>query len=67
MPRCDFCKKKNSILLECKACSGNHCPRCVDLSVHECKKTEEYVNEKRKSLETALIQNKTEVNKRLSF
>ena len=58
MVRCGFCKKKTGVPITCKACSLELCTRCIDLSIHECKKIENAVNEKKKILEDNLMKNK---------
>ena len=68
MPRCEFCRKKAGLnLIQCKPCEKQLCTRCIDMSIHECDKLETYKEEKRKSLESSLLANKTVGKKRLSF
>lgn len=64
MVRCEFCKKKSSVPIECKACKLNLCTRCIDMSIHNCKNIIEYCYEKRKSLENILLENKTPETKK---
>jgi hypothetical protein len=65
MSRCQYCRKKGSIMLTCKACDLVLCSRCIDMTIHNCTKIDEYKTEKRKSLENTLVKNKTTENKRL--
>jgi len=59
MSRCDFCKKKSSVPIDCSACKLSLCTRCIDMSIHQCEKLEDYKNEKRALLEQTLFSNKT--------
>ena len=67
MTRCQKCRKKSSVILTCKACNLECCSRCIDMSIHECQKTIDFINEKRKSLEDVLLNNKTKETKILTL
>ena len=61
--RCKNCRKKKSILLECRYCKIEFCTRCIELENHKCKKIDECRKIKRETLETKLLSEKTFKNK----
>ncbi len=61
--RCKNCRKKKSILLECKYCNIGFCSGCIELEIHKCKKIDECRKRKRETLETKLLSEKTIQNK----
>lgn len=60
MPRCDHCKRKNHLLLNCKWCLLDCCTKCVSFEVHECKGLDAMKEHNLKKLEEELHKNKTE-------
>ncbi len=53
--RCTNCKKKKgAYLLVCKCCNKKFCISCLDVMIHSCEKKEEYLQNKRKKLESEL-------------
>ena len=59
MPRCSVCRKKSSVILQCKSCVQDCCSSCIDMSIHKCKNIDDYRNNKQKQLERELSKNKT--------
>lgn len=61
--RCKYCKRKKAILLECKYCNIGYCSSCIEISRHECQKSEECRKRKRDELEERLLSEKSIQNK----
>ena len=59
MPKCRYCKKRNSCVLECKACKNILCTRCIDMSIHKCEAFDKYKETERDKLNIKLNQQKT--------
>ncbi len=36
MPKCNYCCKKNHILMECKFCKHSYCTNHLQYELHEC-------------------------------
>ncbi len=52
--RCQLCKKKCGIPMDCKYCKGGFCPSCLHLEKHNCSGIEKRREEERKLLEKKL-------------
>ena len=63
MPRCNNCRKKTSIPLECKYCKKEHCMSCRYEDVHKCEKINIMKEDKIMILEKTLMNQKTVSNK----
>jgi hypothetical protein len=61
--KCNNCRKKKSILLECKYCNIAFCSACIELDIHKCKKINECRKRKRETLENKLLSEKSVINK----
>jgi hypothetical protein len=61
--KCKNCRKKKSILLECKYCNIGFCGKCIELDIHNCKKIDECRKRKRDELENKLLSEKSIENK----
>lgn len=61
--RCEYCKKKKGMLLECKNCNKELCSRCIDLTIHKCDEIDKLKKRKREELENKLMSEKIESNK----
>ena len=58
--RCNFCKKKKSILLDCKYCKIDFCAKCIDILNHQCNNLDDCKKRKRDELENKLYSEKVE-------
>ena len=55
MVRCEYCKKKSSVVLPCKACQHSYCTRCIQLEIHKCANLDNVCNDDIKRLEDKLM------------
>jgi predicted nucleic acid binding AN1-type Zn finger protein len=61
--RCEYCKKKKGMLLDCRYCKNEYCSKCICLENHKCKNIEDCKKRKRNELENKLNLEKSEKNK----
>ena len=61
--RCIKCRKKKSILIECKYCKNEYCSFCCLPEIHKCKNINICKKRKLDELETKLESEKIEKNK----
>ena len=57
--RCKFCKKKKSILLDCKYCKDEYCSKCIDIISHKCSNSDDCKKRKRDELNDRLTSERT--------
>tara|TARA_Y100000591_G_C21729143_1_gene643070 strand:- start:124 stop:327 length:204 start_codon:yes stop_codon:yes gene_type:complete len=61
--RCKFCKKKKSILIDCKYCKNEYCSKCINIIDHKCKNADDCKKRKRDELENKLNSEKVVADK----
>lgn len=57
--RCKFCKKKKSILLDCRYCKKDYCSKCIDIISHKCSNLDDCKKRKKNELENRLNSEKS--------
>jgi len=63
MPRCEKCRKKTSMPIQCKYCKKEHCMSCRYEDVHKCEKINIMKEDKIMILEKTLMNQKTNSKK----
>ena len=61
--KCKYCKKKKSILLDCKYCNKEYCSSCIDIISHKCINLDDCKKRKRDELKERLFLEKMEGEK----
>lgn len=52
---CSHCKKKRqSFTILCKCCEKEFCPRCIDMTIHECENSKHKFHENKELLKKTL-------------
>lgn len=59
MGKCNFCKKKQYLDLQCKFCEHMYCTKCISYEAHTCPCYEEMQSAKRDMLSQKLFNEKT--------
>ena len=60
MPRCVCCKRKNHLMMKCKWCNIDYCPKCITYEIHLCSNIGDMKNNYNKQNENALIRNRVD-------
>lgn len=58
MARCEFCRKRSHLDMQCKWCKKAYCIACLQAEVHKCLNTEDMKNEQHLILENRLLREK---------
>ena len=61
--KCKYCKKKKSILINCKYCKNEYCSNCINIIDHICKNADDCKKRKRYELENKLNSEKVIADK----
>lgn len=64
--KCEFCKYKTHIPLECKNCSLSLCIKCYAPEKHTCKKIDIYLNKLKLELRDKTLNNSCRSDKLIS-